>query len=507
MDTGEPPQIFLLLAGLALLFLLSMFFSSAETAFLSLNKLKLRFLCEQNHHAAVRAEKILQNKQKFLSTILIGNSIVNIAISVMLTAAALQLFGNSGLGIAVAAGTILLLIFGEILPKSIALAYPDEMSLACARLILFLMALLAPVVWLFSTVTGLLLRLCGIRGAQNTAAVTEEDLRDFFQAQEEGGFIGSDERMMLTNILRYGDFSVRSVMTPRRDIAAIHIGASAEEIISLAKRSHFSRFPVYSDNIDSIEGFFYIKDFLFSPEYLADPASFRMCDHLRKPMFVFESAKLAQVEKKFHTEQQNMAIVLDEYGGTAGLITVEDVSEEIFGSIFDEYDVQEPVTFAKTGGGAAVGQAELADQGSLAIGTEQAMECTAAAQPAMKTAVADGTLLSAVGTSVSSHGASAALHPAGVPVSGIVRNGEDTGREPMPSFTITGTVRLTDLNEQLNLSLESDYSDTIGGYIMEKAGEIPPAGYSLHVEPYTFTVVYVDATRITGIEVRECAEI
>lgn len=181
MDTGEPPQIFLLLAGLALLFLLSMFFSSAETAFLSLNKLKLRFLCEQNHRAAVRAEKILQNKQKFLSTILIGNSIVNIAISVMLTAAALQLFGDSGLGIAVAAGTILLLIFGEILPKSIALAYPDEMSLACARLILFLMALLAPVVWLFSTVTGLLLRLCGIRGCKTRQRLLKKTCGIFFK--------------------------------------------------------------------------------------------------------------------------------------------------------------------------------------------------------------------------------------------------------------------------------------------------------------------------------------
>ena len=207
MDTGDPPHTVLLLVGLALLFLLSMFFSSAETAFLSLNKLKLRFLCEQKNRAAARAEKILQNKQKFLSTILIGNSIVNIAISVVLTAAAVQLFGDSGLGIAVAAGTVLLLIFGEILPKSIALVYPDAMSLAFAHVILFLMALLAPAVTLFSAVTGVLLRLCGIRGAQNTAAVTEEDLRDFFQAREEGGFIGSDERMMLTNILRYGDFS------------------------------------------------------------------------------------------------------------------------------------------------------------------------------------------------------------------------------------------------------------------------------------------------------------
>ncbi|WP_252722394.1 hemolysin family protein [Treponema medium] len=367
MDTGDPPHTILLLISLLALFLLSMFFSSAETAFLSLNKLKLRFLRERNNRAAARAEKILQNKQKFLSTILIGNSIVNIAISVVLTAAALRIFGDSGLGIAVAAGTVLLLIFGEILPKSIALVYPDALSLAFARFILLLMAILSPVVTLFSSVTGVLLRLCGIREAQNTATVTEADLREFFQAREESGFIGSDERTLLTNILRYGDFSVRSVMTPRRDITAIHIGASAEEIIELSKKSRFSRFPVYSTNIDEIQGFFYIKDFLFSPEYLDGSAAFQVSAYLRKPLFVFETTKLAQVEKKFHAEQQTMAIVLDEYGGTAGLITVEDVSEEIFGSILDEYDVRDtdvPADITVQTGTA--GQTDIATKGDAA---------------------------------------------------------------------------------------------------------------------------------------------
>lgn len=434
MDTGEPPHTLLLLMSLGLLFLLSMFFSSAETAFLSLNKLKLRFLREQNNRAAAKAEKILQNKQKFLSTILIGNSIVNITISAVLTTAALRVFGDTGLGIAVAAGTALLLIFGEILPKSLALVYPDAMSLAFARLILLLMTLLSPAVKLFSAITGFLLRLCGIRQAKNTAAVTEEDLRDFFQAREESGFIGSDERILLTNILRYGDFSVRSVMTPRRDIAAIHIGASAEEIIELAKTSRFSRFPVYGTSINSIQGFFYIKDFLFSSEYIAGNASFQVSSYLRKPLFVFETAKLAHVEKKFHTEKQNMAIVLDEYGGTAGLITVEDISEEIFGSILDEYDIKEAIE--QTSNGDAVCPKRPAETA-----------------------------------------------------------------EKIP-FTVSGATRLSDLNEQLNTALKSKYGDTIGGYIMEKAGEIPPAGYSITAAPYTFTVAEIKANRITRVEVR-----
>ena len=518
MDTGEPPHIVLLLISLLALFLLSMFFSSAETAFLSLNKLKLRFLRERNNRAAARAEKILQNKQTFLSTILIGNSIVNIAISVVLTAAALRIFGDSGLGIAVAAGTVLLLIFGEILPKSIALVYPDVLSLAFARFILLLMAILSPAVTLFSAVTGVLLRLCGIREAQNTATVTEEDLREFFQAREESGFIGSDERTVLTNILRYGDFSVRSVMTPRRDIAAIHISASAAEIIDLSKKSRFSRFPVYSTNIDAIQGFFYIKDFLFSPEYLDGSAAFQVSAYLRKPLFVFETTKLAQVEKKFHAEQQTMAIVLDEYGGTAGLITVEDVSEEIFGSILDEYDVRAGVNthtaaadisiHADTAGTAQA----VPDNTSTALPTVSKSEqaaAIAAIETGAPSAANEFGITPAETASNSMPTSTSPTAPIRTGADGIGGDNTGTARneaEEASTFTIAGVTRLTDLNEQLNLNLESQYSDTIGGYIMEKAGEIPAAGYSITVESYRFTVTRVEANRIEQVEVRMQAE-
>ena len=518
MDTGEPPYIVLLLISLSALFLLSMFFSSAETAFLSLNKLKLRFLRERNNRAAARAEKILQNKQKFLSTILIGNSIVNIAISVVLTAAALRIFGDSGLGIAVAAGTVLLLIFGEILPKSIALVYPDALSLAFARFILLLMTILSPVVMLFSAVTGVLLRLCGIREAQNTAAVTEADLRDFFQAREESGFIGSDERTLLTNILRYGDFSVRSVMTPRRDIAAIHISASASEIIELSKKSRFSRFPVYSTNIDAIQGFFYIKDFLFSPEYLDGSTAFQVSAYLRKPLFVFETTKLAQVEKKFHTEQQTMAIVLDEYGGTAGLITVEDVSEEIFGSILDEYDVRAGMNTHTAAADISIHADTAGTAQAVPDNTSTALPTVSKAGQATAIAATEADASSAANefgitpTEIASKSMPTSTSPTASTQAGADGIGDDntgTARdeaEEQDAFTIAGITRLADLNERLNLTLESQYSDTIGGYIMEKAGEIPAAGYSISIEPYLFTVTKVEANRIEQVEVRMQAE-
>lgn len=431
MDTGEPPLTSLLFIGLGVLFLLSMFFSSAETAFLSLNKLKLRFLCARKNRAALRVEKILKNKRKFLSTLLIGNSIVNIAISVVLTTAALRVFGDSGFGIAVAAGTVLVLIFGEIVPKSIALAYPDALSLAFTRIVLFCMVCLSPAVRLFSALTGVLLRLCGIRERKHTAAVTEADLRDFFETREEKGFIGSDERQLLTKILRYGDVSVRSIMTPRLDITALHIDATAEEIIELSKSSHFSRFPVYDTGLDSIQGFFYIKDFLFSSAYSEKDEPFHLQSYIRKPLFVFGSTKLTQLEKKFHDEKQSMAIVLDEYGGTAGMVTAEDLTEEIFGSIRDEYD-----------------------------------EAASFSSPSERSVY------------------------------------EDAVEDEAP-FIIKGTVRLSELTESLNISAESDYHDTIGGYIMEAAGEIPPCGYSLAIEPYIFTVVKREANRIDEVEVRK----
>ena len=518
MDTGEPPHIVLLLISLLALFLLSMFFSSAETAFLSLNKLKLRFLRERNNRAAARAEKILQNKQRFLSTILIGNSIVNIAISVVLTAAALRIFGDSGLGIAVAAGTVLLLIFGEILPKSIALVYPDALSLAFARFILLLMASLLPAVTLFSAVTGVLLRLCGIREAQNTATVTEADLREFFQAREESGFIGSDERTVLTNILRYGDFSIRSVMTPRRDIAAIHISASASEIIELSKKSRFSRFPVYSTNIDAIQGFFYIKDFLFSPEYLDGSAAFQVSAYLRKPLFVFETTKLAQVEKKFHTEQQTMAIVLDEYGGTAGLITVEDVSEEIFGSILDEYDVRAGMNTHTAAADISIHADTAGTAQAVPDNTSTALPTVSKAGQATAIAATEADASSAANefgitpTEIASKSMPTSTSPTASTQAGADGIGDDntgTARdeaEEQDAFTIAGITRLADLNERLNLTLESQYSDTIGGYIMEKAGEIPAAGYSITVESYRFTVTKVEANRIEQVEVRMQAE-
>ncbi|MGP1454936.1 MAG: hemolysin family protein [Treponema sp.] len=429
METAEPPQLLLLFIILSILFLLSMFFSSAETAFLSLNKLHIRFLCEQKNRAAQRAEKILQNKQKFLSTILIGNSIVNIAISATLTATAMQLFGDAGLPIAVSVGTILVLIFGEIVPKSLALVYHDAIAFTFAHIILFFMSVLSPVVVIFSAITNWLLLLCGIQPKKNKNALTESDLRDFFEASGEKGLIENEECSMLSNILRYGDFSARTVMTPRTAIVALQMDAQVPDIIELAQQSHFSRFPVYDTGIDSIQGFFYLKDLLVSSA-CARSNDFHIQKYLQKPLFVFENIKLADLEQQFAKANQNMAIVIDEYGGTAGLVTMADLNKEIFGPFAD-------TSTADTATG-----------------------CTAPP-----------------------------LEPPDFPA------------QKQPCI-ISAAMRLSDVNEQFNTHIVSEYHDTIGGYLMEAAGEIPACGFSIVIAPYRFTVHKTAAHKVDEVAVQ-----
>ena len=319
---------------LAFLLFLSMVFSSGETAFLSVNKLKIKYLREKKNKKAVRVEKILQNKHRFLTTSLIGNSLVNILISVILTALTVRFAGSAGLGIAVGAATVAILIFGEIIPKSAALVFSEPIALRFSAFILFLMRLLTPAVWLLSGFTGLLLKLGGIHNLNAGEALTDADLKDFFDSSQEGGALHSDERNVLEKILNYGDITVKNIMTPRPDITAIQVDAAPMEIIELSHESRFSRFPVYGKDIDDIKGVLYIKDFLFSEDsnsgILKQPKqNFDIKKYMRKPVPVFENTELSKLQEIFKTEKQNMVVVIDEYGGTLGYDTDEAAADEL----------------------------------------------------------------------------------------------------------------------------------------------------------------------------------
>lgn len=428
-----PPQWFYILLLIILLFL-SMMFSSGETAFLSVNKLKIKYLREKKNKKAARVEKILKDKQKFLTTSLIGNSLVNILISVLLTALMVELVGAKGLSIAVTAATIAILIFGEILPKSIALVFSEPIALKFSGFILFLIKVLAPLEWLFSGFTKFFLKFLGVKNLQSNEALTDADLKDFFDVSQEHGDLRSEEKAVLEKILSYGDITVKNIMTPRPDIIGLTADVNPEEIIELSHSSRFSRFPVYEEDIDEIIGIFYIKDFLFSEAAAKDflqesKEKFDIKKYLRKPVLVFENTELSKLQEIFRKEKQNMVVVIDEYGGTLGIATLEDLNEEIFGNIADEYDTDD----------------------------------------------------------------AAAEYP-------NLDNINDEATQNL-SQTILGSMRLSDLNENLGTSFSSEYYDTIGGLIMEKCGEVPQIGSTIKIENYNFTVMKTEGNRISELQV------
>lgn len=428
-----PPQWFYVLLLIVLLFL-SMMFSSGETAFLSVNKLKIKYLREKKNKKAARVEKILKDKQKFLTTSLIGNSLVNILISVLLTALMVELVGAKGLSIAVTAATIAILIFGEILPKSIALVFSEPIALKFSGFILFLIKVLAPLEWLFSGFTKFFLKFLGVKNLQSNEALTDADLKDFFDVSQEHGDLRSEEKSVLEKILSYGDITVKNIMTPRPDIIGLTADVNPEEIIELSHSSRFSRFPVYEEDIDEIIGIFYIKDFLFSEAAAKDflqesKEKFDIKKYLRKPVLVFENTELSKLQEIFRKEKQNMVVVIDEYGGTLGIATLEDLNEEIFGNIADEYDTDD----------------------------------AAAEDPNLD-------------------------------------NINDEATQNL-SQTILGSMRLSDLNENLGTSFSSEYYDTIGGLIMEKCGEVPQIGSTIKIENYNFTVMKTEGNRINELQV------
>lgn len=331
MESSVPPAYGYYLIVLLMLLLCSIFFSASETSFISSSKLRIRYLKEKKNKAAARVEKILQKKEFFLNAILIGNNIVNIAISALITSLSLKFFGNAGVGVATAAATILILVFGEILPKSIALLRPENIALGLSLPVSLFLFVTSPVISVFTYITRAIASLFGVANKKDRSAVTEEDIKGMIEAGEEEGLIKSDKRDMMHKILKYTDLTARDIMTPRTDITAIGINTTRNEILALSHSSRYSRFPVYGDNIDDIRGILYIKSFLFAPD--TGDESFSVHNLLRPALFIFETQKMSVLQENLRSANQKFAVVIDEYGGTAGIVTTDDLVEKIFGGI------------------------------------------------------------------------------------------------------------------------------------------------------------------------------
>ena len=329
-ETGQLIAIIILLC-------LSAFFSSSETALTTVNQIRMRTLADNGDKRAARVLHVTGNPGKMLSAILIGNNIVNLSASSISTSLAIHLFGNTGAGIATGILTFLILIFGEVTPKTMATIKADSMSLTAAAPIGFLMKILTPVIFIINKLSlGLMFLLhVNIKDAQKK--MTEEELRTIVDVSQENGVIEHEERDMINNLFDFGDAEAKEIMVPRIDMTFVQADATYQEVLDIFRQDMFTRLPVYEDSTDNVIGIINMKDFLLQN----DTPEFSVRNLLREPYFTYEHKNTADLFLEMRKSSISLAIVLDEYGVTAGLITLEDLLEEIVGEIRDEYDADE----------------------------------------------------------------------------------------------------------------------------------------------------------------------
>lgn len=297
----------------------------------------MRTLADNGDKRAARVLHVTGNPGKMLSAILIGNNIVNLSASSISTSLAIHLFGNTGAGIATGILTFLILIFGEVTPKTMATIKADSMSLTAAAPIGFLMKILTPVIFIINKLSlGLMFLLhVNIKDAQKK--MTEEELRTIVDVSQENGVIEHEERDMIHNLFDFGDAEAKEIMVPRIDMTFVQADATYQEVLDIFRQDMFTRLPVYEDSTDNIIGIINMKDFLLQN----DTPEFSVRNLLREPYFTYEHKNTADLFLEMRKSSISLAIVLDEYGVTAGLITLEDLLEEIVGEIRDEYDADE----------------------------------------------------------------------------------------------------------------------------------------------------------------------
>ncbi len=322
---------------LVLLLALSAFFSSAETALTTVNKIKLKTMADDGDKKAARVLNVASRPKKMLSAILIGNNIVNLSASSLATTLAIEIFGSVGAGIATGILTLLILIFGEITPKSLATLNSTKLSLLFAPVIAALMWVLTPVITIINFLSGLVIRLFGIDPDFKDDTITEEEIRTMIDVSHENGAIEGDERTMIHKVFDFSDACAKEVMIPRIDMTMVDANISYQDLIAVFKEDMFTRIPVCEPDTENIIGIVNMKDFLG----LIPSESFNVRDYIRDVYFTFEMKNVSDLFDEMREESATVSIVLDEYGDLAGMITMEDLLEEIVGEIRDEYDEDE----------------------------------------------------------------------------------------------------------------------------------------------------------------------
>ena len=410
MDSGDVTQLIILI----ILLMLSAFFSSAETALTTVNRIRIRSLADDGSKRAKTVLKITDNSGKMLSAILIGNNIVNVAAASITTSLAYSL-GGSAVAIANAVITVAILLFGEITPKTTATIHAEKLALIYAPIISIFMKIMTPVIFIINGLSNAVLLLLRIDPNAKNQTMTENELRTIVDVSHEDGVIESDEKEMIYNVFDLGDAKAKDVMVPRVHVTFADVNTTYEELIEIFREDKFTRLPIFEDSTDNVIGTITMKDLLL----FDNTKEFHIRDILREAYFTYEYKNISELLVEMREASFNIAIVLDEYGDTAGLITLEDILEEIVGEIHDEYDENEE-DFIK----------------------------------------------------------------------------EIDERE----YMIEGSTNLDDLNDRLDLQLESEDYDSLGGFIIEHLDRLPEEGDSITTEDGLRLVVEsLDKNRIESV--------
>ena len=402
---------------LVVLLLGSGFFSASETSLMSLSKIRIRYMEDEGVKGAKLVGSLIEKSSDLLSSILVGNNIVNIAATSVSTSLFISIFGDGGVAIATAVMTVLVLVFGEITPKTIAANSPEKVAVVVSKPISIIMKITKPIVWIFNLLTGIIFKIMGIDNDGVKPFITEEELKAMVNVSHEEGVLEMEEREIINNVFQFGDMQAKEAMIQRLDMVAIDIEDSYDEIIELFKSEKLSRLPVYQESIDDIVGILNIKDIIFLSD--EEIENFDIKDYVREAFFTYEFKKITQLLEEMKKEKSQMAIVVDEYGGTAGLLTIEDLVEVIVGDIDDEYDEEEEE---------------------------------------------------------------------------IVKINDN-------EYLVEGSTKISDVNEQLGINLESEEFDSIGGFIIGYLKRIPEENEIIEVEDVKFKVESIDKNRINKIRI------
>ncbi len=331
---------------LVVLVLLSAFFSSAETALMTCNKVRMKALFDEGNKRAGRVLDLTGDIQKVLSAILIGNNIVNLSASALTTVLVTDMFGSFAIGIGTGILTLVVLIFGEIVPKTIATAYAENMSLWYSGVISVLLFVMTPFSFIINGFATVVLKILNV-DTENRKAMTENELKTYVDVSHEDGVIESGEKEIIYNVFDFSDAVAKDIMIPRIDMSCVSTEADYGEVMKIFKENMYTRIPVYEGgDQDNIIGLINVKDLIL----LEDKENFKISDHLRKAYYTYEFKKTADLLVEMREKSQNVAFVLSEYGATVGMITLEDLLEEIVGEIRDEYDLDEINLIKNIGG-------------------------------------------------------------------------------------------------------------------------------------------------------------